>query len=112
MFPSQVVVWLALAPIHEGYHGPVAPHPPSLHVHIAESDPMVRFGWIQVLYQGGDELHFVGVVDRDQVCVPIPAGELSLRPHQFAGNISVAAGAVAIPVQRTGAVLQLHVGVS
>ena len=77
-------------------------------MHITESYPVVPYGWIKALYQGGNEAHFVGAMDRDQVCVQGQAVELSFGPAQLASDIMVAVGAKAKPEQRTGAALQLH----
>ena len=79
---------------------------------ITESNPMETLGWIKVLYQRVNEAHFVGAMDRDQVCVQRQAVELSFGPAQFASNKSVAVGAMAIPERRTGAALKLHTVVS
>ena len=79
---------------------------------ITESNPVVPFGWVMVLYQRGKEVHFGGAMDRDQVCVQRLAVELSIGPGHLAGNIFVAVGARVIPEERTGAALKLHLGVS
>ena len=81
-------------------------------MHITESYPMGRFCWVKVLYQRSNEVHFVGAMDRDQVCAQRSAVELSIGPGRLAGNIFVAVGVKLIPEGRTGAALNLHIGVS
>ena len=79
---------------------------------ITESNPVVPFGWVKVLYQRGKEVHFGGEMDRDQVCGHRLAVELSIGPGELASNIFVAVGARLKPGGRTGAALKLHLGVS
>ena len=81
-------------------------------MHITESYPVETFVWVKVLYQRGNEVHFTGVMDRDQVCAQRLAVELSFGPGHLASNIFVAVGARVIPEQRTGAALELPLGVS
>ena len=112
IFSSILVVWLCRVPKSKVTWGPIAPHPEAFFMHITESYPVVAFGRVIVLYQRGNVFHFFGAMDGDQVCVQRLAVALSFDPGQLSTNIFVAVCVKFIPEGRTGAALNLHIGVS